>query len=521
MATRYWVGGGSSTNANATANTNWSASSGGANNASVPTTGDLVIFDAASGSGTCVWNFAVSLIGFDAHAFTGTITHNTSITITISAASTTAIRLPATGTYTANSATALFTITATSGTVDITSNGKRFGSLTVNGAGHTTRILDALRVDTFAASTLTLTSGTFNGNTYDVTASLFTGSGSTTRVLQLGNGTWTVGLLAVAGATVWTLATTTNLTFTKGTSNIVISSNSLAGARIFAGGGLTYNGLTIDANSAKGAISFTGANTFASWSVGAGNLIGLPSGTTTVVSSAPTLVGTATQPVSMQSTTIGTAATISCPSGTFSRTWGYLRDVTATGGASFSASNTLDAGNNTNWSIAAPGGGSLTADDVWNEPTAGNTTAGTFGAQLKTVLDAVSTLATAIDAKTANLPSDPADASVIAGRFDTLDTAVADLPTNAELATALGTADDAVLTAIADLPTNAELATALGTADDAVLAAIATVDSNVDAIKAKTDSLAFTVAGQVDANVQYVNDVQVTGVGSEADPWGP
>ncbi len=61
------------------------------------------------------------------------------------------------------------------------------------------------------------------------------------------------------------------------------------------------------------------------------------------------------------------------------------------------------------------------------------------------------TLLSAIDTKTTNLPSDPADASVIAGRFDTLDTSVADLPTNAELTTALAAADDAVLAAIAAL----------------------------------------------------------------------
>jgi phage gp45-like len=41
------------------------------------------------------------------------------------------------------------------------------------------------------------------------------------------------------------------------------------------------------------------------------------------------------------------------------------------------------------------------------------------------------------------------------------------------------------------------------------------------AIKAKTDSLTFTVAGHIDANIQYVNDVAVKGVGSESDPWNP
>ena len=114
----------------------------------------------------------------------------------------------------------------------------------------------------------------------------------------------------------------------------------------------------------------------------------------------------------------------------------------------------------------------------------------------------------------------------------TAQTSLDDIPTNAELTAALGTADDAVLSALTTLatsidalPTNAELSTALGTADDAVLAAIATlqtyVDTEVAAIKAKTDSLTFTVAGQVDANIQYVNDVQVTGNGETGDEWGP
>ena len=50
---------------------------------------------------------------------------------------------------------------------------------------------------------------------------------------------------------------------------------------------------------------------------------------------------------------------------------------------------------------------------------------------------------------------------------------------------------------------------------------IDTIDTVVDAIKAKTDSLAFTVAGQVDANIQYVNDVLVNGDGSPGTEWGP
>ena len=48
------------------------------------------------------------------------------------------------------------------------------------------------------------------------------------------------------------------------------------------------------------------------------------------------------------------------------------------------------------------------------------------------------------------------------------------------------------------------------------------LDTEIAAIKAKTDSLTFTVSGQADVNVQYVNDVQITGTGVEgSDEWRP
>jgi hypothetical protein len=94
-------------------------------------------------------------------------------------------------------------------------------------------------------------------------------------------------------------------------------------------------------------------------------------------------------------------------------------------------------------------------------------------------LTTVDTVVDAIQAKTDNLPSDPADASVIAGRFDTVDAAIAGLN---------------------DAPD---------------------VSSDVTAIKAKTDQLTFTQANVVDAHIQYVAGEQVTGSGTEADPWGP
>lgn len=48
-----------------------------------------------------------------------------------------------------------------------------------------------------------------------------------------------------------------------------------------------------------------------------------------------------------------------------------------------------------------------------------------------------------------------------------------------------------------------------------------TLDTAVTAIKTQTDKLTFTVANQVDSNIQYVNDVLVTGDGQAGTEWGP
>lgn len=118
-----------------------------------------------------------------------------------------------------------------------------------------------------------------------------------------------------------------------------------------------------------------------------------------------------------------------------------------------------------------------------------------------------------------------------------LDTQLGDLPTNAELATALGTADDAVLAVLVTV--NATLATIAGYLDtevaailakvtalpsdpaDAsdVAAAVAALSATLVLIKAKTDSLTFTVPTVIDANVQRINDVVITGDG-DAAPFG-
>jgi hypothetical protein len=66
----------------------------------------------------------------------------------------------------------------------------------------------------------------------------------------------------------------------------------------------------------------------------------------------------------------------------------------------------------------------------------------------------------------------------------------------------------------------ATLSTIAGYIDTEVAAILAAVDTEVAAIKAKTDSLTFTQAGHVDANIQRINDVLITGDGQVGTEFG-
>lgn len=106
-------------------------------------------------------------------------------------------------------------------------------------------------------------------------------------------------------------------------------------------------------------------------------------------------------------------------------------------------------------------------------------------------------------------------AALVSGRIDA---SVGAMAANVLTATAINADAFTAAKFAADVTT--ELQSGLATA--AALSTVAGyIDTEVAAIKAKTDSLTFTVAGQVDANIQSVNDVTVNGNGSAGTPWGP
>ena len=83
---------------------------------------------------------------------------------------------------------------------------------------------------------------------------------------------------------------------------------------------------------------------------------------------------------------------------------------------------------------------------------------------------------------------------------------------------------DAAISTVSTL-TQANIRTAVGLAGANLDTQLSTIDDFLDteiaAIKTQTDKLTFTVANQIDANIQYVNDVLVTGTGAAGNEWGP
>jgi hypothetical protein len=153
------------------------------------------------------------------------------------------------------------------------------------------------------------------------------------------------------------------------------------------------------------------------------------------------------------------------------------------------------------------------------------------GASVSADVAAVKTQTAAIEVDTADIQS-RIPAALVSGRIDA---SVGAMASNVLTATAI--AADAITDAkVAADVTIASVTGAVGSVTGAVGSVTGNVGGNVvgsvgsvtgmtasdvGAIKAKTDSLTFTVAGQVDANVQYVNDVAVTGTGALGDEWGP
>lgn len=118
----------------------------------------------------------------------------------------------------------------------------------------TVQLIDDLIVG--PSSSLSLQTGTFNANNKNVTVGSFSSLSGSTRTLTMGSGLWNL----TGSGSVWSIGST-NLSFNKNTSNIILSNNSTT-TRTFSGGNLAYNKLTISGNTSTSTTLILGNNSF-------------------------------------------------------------------------------------------------------------------------------------------------------------------------------------------------------------------------------------------------------------------
>ena len=249
---------------------------------------------------------------------------------------------------------------ADTATFDGTSGG---GTVTVCGAS-SANCPNGSGVVTIISLTMGAFTGTldFSANNPNVTLTgTFSNTGTATRTLSLGNGTW----LLNGGS--WTMTTTTNLTFNANSSTIEFATNVSGGRSLSSGatcnGGstCTYNNIKLDANTSAGTITFSGAITIAALTVtGPQDIIFTNSTTTALTSISGT--GSSGSEIGVMTSSPPTATTLSI-SGASTCTWCVFRDLTFTGAGTMTATNSFGIGVNTmnGGSITPPttGGGRI------------------------------------------------------------------------------------------------------------------------------------------------------------------
>ena len=318
--------------------TAWAPGSGGSpdiNN--FPLAQDTAVFDEAAGSvtGTITINAAWNIGTFDASLRTSAMTLTTSTNTPFVYGDWKF------GTGVTSSSTAGTITFAKRGTQTITSNGITFGCpVTIDSVTGVVQLADALSLD--STRTLTLTSGTFDAVSYNVTTGLFSAVLATSGSrLKMGSGTWTLS----GTGSVWT-GISSDVTFYKGTADIVLS-NTSASARTFTGGGLSYNKLTIGGATGISTLTISGNNQFTELASTKTVAHTIALGTTTQTFGKWTVTGTVGNVVTLTGT--GTAHVLAgaCTSGI---------DYLAMGSIGFAATSPGEfyAGANSTGTAAAP-----------------------------------------------------------------------------------------------------------------------------------------------------------------------
>lgn len=253
MANRYWVGA-SGTTWNSSSTAVWSATSGGAPGASVPTAADSVFFT-LTGTRSITVSGTLACLNITVSAGTNTFIGTATLNVSGSMSFTSATRWNATGSIVFNATTSQ----------TVTRNGSLMANLTsvtFDGVGGAWTLGSAFTVG--SGTTVILINGTLNLSAFTLTTGAFSSSNSNTRrVSFIGGGNITLTGTGI----VWNTNNFLNLTSTgnktvnvsnSGTTAISVSSGALSSVNAFSFYFTTGSyALTMNAGT-KGSLGFAG-----------------------------------------------------------------------------------------------------------------------------------------------------------------------------------------------------------------------------------------------------------------------
>lgn len=359
MATYYWVGGNGTWNASSTAN--WSLTSGGVAGVAAPNSTDTVIFDSASGTGTCTTASgsvcATASLNSATLGLTLGANHTMSGTFTLTSGTLTIGNFILTCNIFSSSNSNVRNITFGSGSINLTGNS---ATVWTNATSTNFTISGTSKVNcVYAGSTGTRTISSVapseaNAINFNISAGSDTIAIGANSALGAVNFTGYTGTSAVNNATrtfYGNLTLAPNMTFAAGTAATFFASTSgtqqITTSNVTLDFRLTFNGI-------GGTFAFQDALTQSStrtFTITNGT-VKLKSGVTSTVGS---FVANSATTKSLESTTPGSQATISQASGTVTVSDLTIQDSNATGGASWTAYSdyeNIDAGNNDGWDFS-------------------------------------------------------------------------------------------------------------------------------------------------------------------------
>lgn len=235
-----------------------------------------------------------------------------------------------------------------------------WGSLYINSYGGTVQLAGNIRIadsyDTTLYGGVTLTRGTLDLNGHTLTCNYLSSSNSNTREIKDTAGGGGIILSSLSG-TIFTVATTTNLTVSNAPDIQIGDGNkTLTGDITFSGGGMTYGDFTVKKHAGDYDCVIVGNNTFGAFTCETPDAtynysdVQFTSGTDQNITSL-VATGTSSYTISIKAVTGASAAALSDTTGTNTVSYCTIQDMTAEGGATWDADDgtNVNVSGNTGW----------------------------------------------------------------------------------------------------------------------------------------------------------------------------